>query len=290
MEYKSSKKRKKTKKRTKREIKNDKISEDDAFVIELLYEQISSLIIFFISNTFFYRYGQYALYEAIFNGSYGEKLSAWENFIKANVFSVSASLAGVQINMERYRQQCRRKAYGKIHYSLEPERKIAVSAIMSFFLFLFQLIGGIGIYKRSFFHYESNRKELERIYNIELEAFQIRYLADYFMLKSTIMSIKLINSKYYEKNDLSHNMDNPDIPAIIAGQLYVIQRALLLYANYYVYKGLLKKYNKYEDNFLLLPNIIIIIGNIIGLFGNIIALIGFIEIYNRNVNQPIFGR
>ena len=292
MGHKCSKNRKKSKAGSKRKIKDNKMSEDDVMVIELLYEQINSLIIYLISNTFFYIYGQYAVYQVISNETFREKyfLESAVNFIKANLLAVAASLVGLQVDMKRYRQQFRKKVYGQINYSLEPEREIAVSAIMMFFLFLFQLIGGIGIYRRNVLQSHSSKIELVRLYNIELKAFQTRYFADYFLLKSTIMSIQLIKSKYDEKNDFSDKLDNPDIPAIIAGQLYVIQRSMLLYANCGIYRIFFEEYNKDMNELILQPNIIIIIGNVIGVLGNGLALNGFIEIYKRNINQPIFGR
>lgn len=292
MGHKCSKNRKKSKSGIKRKIKDNKMSEDDVMVIELLYEQINSLIIYMISNTFFYIYGQYAVYQIIASETFREKLflESSVNFIKANFLAVYASLVGVQVNIKRYRQLCRKKVYGKINYSLEPEREITISAIMLFFLFLFQFIGGIGIYRRNVLSLHNNKMELIRLYSIELKAFQIRYLADYFLLESTIMSIQLIKNKYDEKNDFLDKIDNPDIPAIIAGQLYVIQRSLLLYANYGIYRIFFEQYNKGMNEFILQPNVIIIIGNIIGVLGNGLTLNGFIELYKRNINLPVFGR
>lgn len=291
MGHKCSKGRKKSNAHMKRKTKDSEMSKDDAMVIELLYEQINSIIMLMISNTFFYIYGQYSVYKVFSNETFKEEffLEAAVNFIKANIIAVAASLAAVQFNIKRYRQQCRKKAYGKISYSIEPEREITISEIMMFFLFFLQLIGGIGIYRRNALQ-SDNKIELIRLYSIELKAFQTRYLADYFLIVSTVMSITLIKSKYDEKKDFSDELGNPDIPAIIAGQLYVIQRSLLLYTNYSIYRILFEQSNKDMNEFILQPNIIIIIGNVIGVLGNGLTLNAYIELYRRNVNQPIFGR
>ena len=216
-------------------------------------------------------------------------LEAGINFIKANIIAVAASMGAVQFNIKRYKQQYRKKVYGKISYSIEPEREIIISEIMMFFLFLLQLIGGIGIYRRNE-PQSDNKIGLIRLYSIELKAFQTRYLADYFLIVSTVMSITLIKSKYDEKEDFSQELGNPDIPAIIAGQLYVIQRSLLLYTNYNSYRIFFEESNNDSNEFSLKPNIIIIIGNIIGVLGNGLTLNAYIELYRRNVNQSIFGR
>ena len=53
------------KKHLNNQLKKDALSAYDAEVIELLYEQINSLIIFLASDMFFFRYGQNLIYEII---------------------------------------------------------------------------------------------------------------------------------------------------------------------------------------------------------------------------------
>ena len=291
MRHKCSKDRKKSNDHIKRKTKDSEMSQDDVMTIELLYKQINLLIMLMISNTFFYIYGQYSVYKVFSNEISREEffLEAGINFIKANIIAVAASLGAVQFNIKRYKQQYRKKVYGKISYIIEPEREIIISEIMMFFLFFLQLIGGIGIYRRNE-PQSDNKIGLIKLYSIELKAFQTRYLADYFLIVSTVMSITLIKSKYDEKKDFSHELGNPDIPAIIAGQLYVIQRSLLLYTNYSIYRIFFEESNNDLNEFSLKPNIIIIIGNIIGVLGNGLTLNAYIELYRRNVNQSIFGR
>ena len=289
MRRKCSEKREKAKKKHKHRL-NDRILEDDFRTLELLHEQIVSLMIFFISDCFFYRYGNYIIYEILSGDKNEEELFFYTsiNFIKANVFAVIAAAAGLQINIIRFKEQLRKKYEGKIHYSLNPERKNIFSSTLLLLLFLFQLAGSIGLYKRNVIHTDGNTEEWLRLYGIEIRAFEIRYIADYLLLQSTMMSIELIKSKYDERKDMVHNeSDNPDIPAIIAGQLYVIQRSMLLYTNYNIYREIRSKYN---SEVILQPNIQLVIGNILGVAGTLITLNAFYDIYSRNLGQPTFGR
>lgn len=48
--------------------------------------------------------------------------------------------------------------------------------------------------------------------------------------------------------------------------------------------------DEFEKELLLLPKQILVVANIFGVVANIISLIGFIKLYNRNSNEPIFGR
>lgn len=266
--------------------------EDDIEVIELLYEQLNSIIVFFISDYFFLRYGENAIYEVL---STGEKKEIYFyelaiNFIKGNLLAMAGSLIGARVNNKRYMSQSRKKLNGKITYSLNAERNIASSSVMLVILFLLQLIGAIGIYMRNLVNSGNNQMLLVEVYLMEIKAFQMRYLADYFLLESTMSSIMLVKSKYDTNDKLNYDMENPDIPAVIAGELYFIQRTMLLYSNIIIYNGLFEKNNTPGYNLILKPNIIIILGNIIGTVGNIYTLDAYMEIYMRNVNQPVFGR
>lgn len=289
MGHKCSQKREKAKKKHKHRL-NDRILKDDFRTLELLHEQIVSLMIFFISDSFFYRYGYYTIYSILSGNENEEELFFYTsiNFIKANVFAVIAAAAGLQINIKRYKEVYRKKYYGKIHYSLAPERKNIYSSILLLMLFLLQLAGSIGVYRRNVIHTGGNNEEWLKLYKIEIEAFKIRYIADYLLLQSVIMSIELIKGKYDKRKDMIHNeSENPDIPAIIAGELYIIQRSMLLYTNYNIYRGIRSKYN---NELILQPNIQLVIGNILGVAGTLITLNAFIEIYRRNLEQPVFGR
>lgn len=281
------------KKHLKNQLRKDAFSEDDAEVIELLYEQINSLIIFLASDMFFFRYGQNLIYETISENEEKEfyffQVSA--NLLKANLLALCASIYAVQIDYKRYNMQIRRKLQGRIRFSLRAERTVAVASVMTAVLFLLQFIGAIGIFRRGFISSSnSSKSESIQLCLIEIRAFQIRYWADCFLIKSTISSIELVKSKYENKNTSHDKSENPDIPAVISGELYFVQRTMLLYINILIYKNLLGDYNEENQNYILSPNVIIIIGNIIGEAANMNVLLAFIEIYMRNVNEPIFGR
>ncbi|WP_294152669.1 hypothetical protein [uncultured Clostridium sp.] len=281
------------KKHLNNQLKKDALSAYDAEVIELLYEQINSLIIFLESDMFFFRYGQNLIYEIISENEEREfyffEVSA--SLIKANLLALYASIYAVQINYKRYNMQIRRKQQGRMKFSLRAERIIAEASVMTAILFLLQFIGTIGIFRRGFLNSNnSSKSESIQLCLIEIRAFQIRYWADCFLIKSTISSMELVRSKYDKKNISHYKSENPDIPAVISGELYFVQRTMLLYANILIYKNLMNDYNEEDKNYILIPNVIIIIGNIIGEVANVNVLLSYIEIYMRNVNEPIFGR
>ena len=115
----------------------------------------------------------------------------------------------------------------------------------------------------------------------------MRFYGDYFLLNSTLKSINLIKSKYDNK---IRKIENPDIDAVIASELYVIQRGILYDIDYNALLDLINNGDDLEKELLLLPNEIIVMANIFGVIANITSLTGIIRIYARNVNEPIFGR
>ena len=119
-------------------------------------------------------------------------------------------------------------------------------------------------------------KNLKKIYNanksIEVEA---------------LKSINLIKSKYDKRID---KIENPDVDAVIAAEIYVIQRGVLYDISCNELEDLMNSSDEFEKELLLLPKQILVVANIFGVVANIISLIGFIKLYNRNSNEPIFGR
>ena len=108
-----------------------------------------------------------------------------------------------------------------------------------------------------------------------------------FLLSATLKSINLIKSKYDKRID---KIENPDVDAVIAAEIYVIQRGVLYDISCNELEDLMNSSDEFEKELLLLPKQILVVANIFGVVANIISLIGFIKLYNRNSNEPIFGR
>lgn len=115
----------------------------------------------------------------------------------------------------------------------------------------------------------------------------MRFYGDYFLLRSTLKGINLIKSKYDKR---IKKIKNPDEDAVIAAELYVMQRGVLYDIGYNALVNLIKNGSELEKEVLLPTKQIFVTANTFGIIGNIISLVGIIKIYNRNLNEPIFGR
>ena len=158
-------------------------------------------------------------------------------------------------------------------------------------MFWVDLIGAIGLYKRVTICNIQTSPHWVRLLVIQLQAYRIRFVADYMLLNASLESIELIKSKYSE---IDLNIENPDAVVVTASILYVIQRVMLFYVNYQVYLYIRNTCreitNPFYLEFYLVPNKLPILGSVFGLTANVISLIAFIQIYKRNVFRPVFGR
>ena len=83
---------------------------------------------------------------------------------------------------------------------------------------------------------------------------------------------------------------NPDIDAVIAAELYVIQRGVLYDIGCYTLVHLINEGSDINKELLLPAQQTLVIADIFGVVANITVLGAFIKIYARNENEPVFGR
>ena len=177
---------------------------------------------------------------------------------------------------------------GEINKSLEPEALIKQASILTIILYELNVVVFVEIYKVSLVIDSSkcDKKHIDRLY-LQAACFIMRFYGDYFLLSATLKSINLIKSKYDKRID---KIENPDVDAVIAAEIYVIQRGVLYDISCNELEDLMNSSDEFEKELLLLPKQILVVANIFGVVANIISLIGFIKLYNRNSNEPIFGR
>lgn len=121
---------------------------------------------------------------------------------------------------------------------------------------------------------------------LQLGAINIRFYADYLAYISILESIQLVYNKYQKNKNIKVN---PDIPAIQSAICYFLSRVILANVAFTRYDELYKKYGETQYRDLLQPNAYINVGNIFCVIGCIYILLGFMELYKRNINGPVFG-
>ena len=274
------------KKYNKAEKKN--ISEKDQKILYLLNIQLQAIMIYLTADVFFYNFALILLESACGNKS---DYKPNENVFLVNgcVLALIASILISHVSFTAYENIHFRDLNGEIDYSTNPEKGIAISSLYIILLFFISLIGAIELYKRVNVCTIKVTPQWIMILNIQLQAYKIRFLADYLFLIATLESIDLIKSKY-DNNKNNSNIQNPDIPALIGACLYLVERIMLLYVSYQVYSHLVNQCGDVIDSKYLEPNKLAILANIIGIIANSISLQAFIEIYKRNIDRPIFGR
>ena len=261
------------------------ISENDKKILYLLNIQSQAIMIYLIADVFFYTFAFILL-------EYAENKT--ESKINENIFLINgcalaliASIVISDISFKAYDNIHFKNLNGEIDYSINPEEGIAISSLYIILLFFINLIGAIELYKRVNICTIKVTPQWIMVLKIQLQAYKIRFLGDYSFLIATLESFELIKNKY---DNSKSNVENPDIPALIGANLYFIERIMLLYVSYQVYLHFLDECGDVIDSKYLEPNKLAIFGNIIGVIANGISLQSFIEIYNRNVDRPIFGR
>lgn len=261
------------------------ISENDKKILYLLNIQSQATMIYLIADVFFYTFAFILL-------EYAENKT--ESKINENIFLINgcvlaliASILISHVSFTAYENIHFRDLNGEIDYSTNPEESIAISSLYLILLFFINLIGAIELYKRVNICTIKITPQWIVVLKIQLQAYKIRFLGDYSFLIATLESFELIKNKY---DNSKSNVENPDIPALIGANLYFIERIMLLYVSYQVYLHFLDECGDVIDSKYLEPNKLAIFGNIIGVIANGISLQSFIEIYNRNVDRPIFGR
>lgn len=276
----------KYKKYNKAEKKN--ISEKDQKILYLLNIQLQAIMIYLTSDVFFCNFALILLESACGNKS-DHKPNENVFLVNGCVLALIASILISHVSFTAYENIHFRDLNGEIDYSTNPEKGIAISSLYIILLFFISLICAIELYKRVNVCTIKVTPQWIMILNIQLQAYKIRFLADYLFLIATLESIDLIKSKY-DNNKNNSNIQNPDIPALIGACLYLVERIMLLYVSYQVYSHLVNQCGDVIDSKYVEPNKLAILANIMGVIANSISLQSFIEIYKRNIDRPIFGR
>ena len=267
-------------KKDKEQIKN--ISKSDEFQLSLLNLQVKIILIYMISNIFLFG----GTLQSI-NISCNKKASDSNPnilLIEGQYLALIASILISYVDFSRYNELNERYKKGEINKSLEPEALIKQASILTIILYELNVVVFVEIYKVSLVIDSS--KHIDRLY-LQAACFITRFYGDYFLLSATLKSINLIKSKYDKRID---KIENPDVDAVIAAEIYVIQRGVLYDISCNELEDLMNSSDEFEKELLLLPKQILVVANIFGVVANIISLIGFIKLYNRNSNEPIFGR
>lgn len=264
------------------------ISEKDQKILYLLNIQLQAIMIYLTADVFFCNFALILLESACGNKS-DHKPNENVFLVNGCVLALIASILISHVSFTAYENIHFRDLNGEIDYSTNPEKGIAISSLYIILLFFISLICAIELYKRVNVCTIKVTPQWIMILNIQLQAYKIRFLADYLFLIATLESIDLIKSKY-DNNKNNSNIQNPDIPALIGACLYLVERIMLLYVSYQVYSHLVNQCGDVIDSKYVEPNKLAILANIMGVIANSISLQSFIEIYKRNIDRPIFGR
>ena len=141
-------------------------------------------------------------------------------------------------------------------------------------------------YEDIYIRMNENDKEELRLLNIQHRADVICIISDIFSYRATLESIELVYSRY---DNTADQIANPDIPAIKAALLLLIARLIYNQIGFIRYDHLYERKMRGEYEHSLKPNVDINIANIFKTIGSFYGLIAAIEIYNRDLQQPIFG-
>ena len=259
------------------------ISNNDKNALELLHLQLIFIYIYMMSDVFLF----IGTIESI-NICYGKKEDNNPILLleQGQILALIANIINNYITSTRYSQLSER--YNEEEISLEPEFLVKQASILSIILYSLNVIAVskqdeaslvINIFK-------CDKNSINLLF-LQAVCFLMRFYGDYFLLRSTLKSIDLIRSKYDKS---IKKIYNPDIDAVIAAEFYVLQRGVLYDIGCTALVTLINNGTELEKELLLPAQQTLVIANIIGVIANITVLIAFIKIYNRNENQPIFGR
>lgn len=256
----------------------------DKYELSLLNLQLRVVLIYMISDIFLFK----GTIESI-NLSCNKEETHINPFILLDQGQILALIGSVLISyvdFSRYNQLSKRQ--DKKKKSIEPEYLIRQASIFSIVLYTLNIIAVTEQYKASLIidFLKCDKNDINILY-LQADAFIVRFFGDYFWLRATLKSIHLIRSKY-DKG--IKKIYNPDIDAVIAAELYVIQRGVLYDISYYILLKLINEGTDINKELLLPAQSILVIANIFGVIANITTLVAFIKIYNRNANEPVFGR
>ena len=260
------------------------MSEYDEYALSLLSLQVKIILIFMISDLLLVK----GTIDSI-NLACNKEETYTNPFIllaQGQYLALIASVLISYVDFSRYDQL--RKKYPKGEISLEPEFMIKQASILSIILYILNIVGVTQQYKASLVIdlFQCDKKDREILF-LQAASFLVRFYGDYFILSSTLKSIDLIRSKYDKRIKPT---SNPDIDAVIAAELYVIQRGVLYDVANIALTYLINEGSDLNKELLLPAQQIFVLADIFGVVANITTLVGFVKIYNRNMNEPIFGR
>lgn len=259
------------------------ISDNDKNALELLQLQLIFIYIYMMSDVFLF----IGTIESI-NICYGKKEDNNPILLleQGQILALIANIINNYITSTRYSQLTER--YNEEEISLEPEFLVKQASILSIILYSLNVIAVSKQYKASLVIniFKCDKNSINLLF-LQAVCFLMRFYGDYFLLRSTLKSIDLIRSKYDKS---IKKIYNPDIDAVIAAEFYVLQRGVLYDIGCTALVTLINNGTELEKELLLPAQQTLVIANIIGVIANITVLIAFIKIYNRNENQPIFGR
>ena len=258
------------------------ISNNDKNALELLHLQLIFIYIY-MSDVFLF----IGTIESI-NICYGKKEDNNPILLleQGQILALIANIINNYITSTRYSQLSER--YNEEEISLEPEFLVKQASILSIILYSLNVIAVSKQYEASLVIniFKCDKNSINLLF-LQAVCFLMRFYGDYFLLRSTLKSIDLIRSKYDKS---IKKIYNPDIDAVIAAEFYVLQRGVLYDIGCTALVTLINNGTELEKELLLPAQQTLVIANIIGVIANITVLIAFIKIYNRNENQPIFGR
>lgn len=259
------------------------ISDNDKNALELLHLQLIFIYIYMMSDVFLF----IGTIESI-NICYGKKEDNNPILLleQGQILALIANIINNYITSTRYSQLTER--YNEEEISLEPEFLVKQASILSIILYSLNVIAVSKQYEASLVIniFKCDKNSINLLF-LQAVCFLMRFYGDYFLLRSTLKSIDLIRSKYDKS---IKKIYNPDIDAVIAAEFYVLQRGVLYDIGCTALVTLINNGTELEKELLLPAQQTLVIANIIGVIANITVLIAFIKIYNRNENQPIFGR
>lgn len=259
------------------------ISDNDKNALELLHLQLIFIYIYMMSDVFLF----IGTIESI-NICYGKKEDNNPILLleQGQILALIANIINNYITSTRYSQLSER--YNEEEISLEPEFLVKQASILSIILYSLNVIAVSKQYEASLVIniFKCDKNSINLLF-LQAVCFLMRFYGDYFLLRSTLKSIDLIRSKYDKS---IKKIYNPDIDAVIAAEFYVLQRGVLYDIGCTALVTLINNGTELEKELLLPAQQTLVIANIIGVIANITVLIAFIKIYNRNENQPIFGR
>ena len=268
-------------KRERSKYKN--MSDRDKQELELLNLQIKSILIYMVSDLFLFLFSIEAVRISCNKGEEGANPLILQQ--QGESLALIASIINYYINSTRYSSLINSNANKE---SIELEGVLTEAAVLIVIVYTLSVIVSIKRYDASLiidlFKYDKNN-----IYRLFWEGicFLIRFYGDYFLLSSTLKSIDLIRSKY---DSSIKNIYNPDIDAVIAAEFYVLQRGVLYDINCSLLQDLINNGSDIEKKLLIPIQQVVIFTNIMAVIANTSVLSAFTQIYNKNVDEPIFGR